>query len=448
VCLDFFEELGSVHCGNHDAGPPPPAPAPPPPAPAPPAVKSPPAVNEKVYHHLVSQFSRGHAMFQHFGVSTFGHNNTLGVGGSNDCWHGPTTKPDKMRAPCLPAELFNPTNYSAEQTMQVAAAFGASEVCITAHHEGGFTLWPSNFSGYGVHHSAWKGGRGDILAEFAAAARAAGIRICYYIGPNANGWMLSQNYSAEEFLSAQLGEFRELLSDPRYGPVHRLWIDHPWQTCHNYSHDAPGPPSNPRYTACPPLTKDGAQTFPMAQLRFNALVKQLSPSTIMGGSEYWNGPTRPQYPFWYYCNRSHATIEESGCWAPPVSHNECSDAHGPAGDSFREIFVCLPPHLPLPLAAQVEGCYLYSGGVGRGSTRAHRADRVSHRGLVWPGRRQGAPERRCHVGAVAQQCGGGRWLDLCVRILHPVSPLRISFLPETGHCSPLHAVSFVWPCWD
>ena len=30
---------------------------------------------------------------------------------------------------------------------KVAKAFGASEVCITAHHEGGFALWPSNHSG-------------------------------------------------------------------------------------------------------------------------------------------------------------------------------------------------------------------------------------------------------------------------------------------------------------
>ena len=61
--------------------------------------------------------------------------------------------------------------------MAVAKAFGASEVCITAHHEGGFTLWPSNFSDYGVKSSTWKNGKGDILKEFAAAARAANIKI-------------------------------------------------------------------------------------------------------------------------------------------------------------------------------------------------------------------------------------------------------------------------------
>ena len=41
------------------------------------------------------------------------------------------------------------------------------------------TLWPSNHSTYGVASSSWKGGKGDVLKEFAAAARAAGIKICY-----------------------------------------------------------------------------------------------------------------------------------------------------------------------------------------------------------------------------------------------------------------------------
>ena len=33
------------------------------------------------------------------------------------------------------------------------------------------------------------------------------------IGPNANGYMLSQNFSSERFIPSQLGEFRELLSN-------------------------------------------------------------------------------------------------------------------------------------------------------------------------------------------------------------------------------------------
>jgi hypothetical protein len=93
--------------------------------------------------------------------------------------------------------------------------------------------------------------------------------------------MLSQNYTAEKFVAHQLGEYTELLSNPEYGPVHRFWVDHPWQTCHNYSDGSLEGGRNPRYTACPPLDSAGKQTFPMAQLQFDELVTKLSPNTIM-----------------------------------------------------------------------------------------------------------------------------------------------------------------------
>jgi len=98
-----------------------------------------PALNVKVYEHLAGQFKHGRAMFQHFGVSTFGAGNAQGVGGANDCWHGAGVKPDASSptTACLYAKLFNPTHYNATQTMEVAKAFGAQEVCITAHHGGG-----------------------------------------------------------------------------------------------------------------------------------------------------------------------------------------------------------------------------------------------------------------------------------------------------------------------
>lgn len=38
------------------------------------------------------------------------------------------------------------------------------------------------------------------------------------------------------------------------------------------------------------------------------------------------------YPFWYYCNRSHADIPASGCSSPTTVTDECSDTHTQFGD--------------------------------------------------------------------------------------------------------------------
>jgi alpha-L-fucosidase len=54
--------------------------------------------------------------------------------------------------------------------MAASASLGMREIIITAHHEGGFALWPSNYTPYSVAASRWKGGEGDVLREFADAA--------------------------------------------------------------------------------------------------------------------------------------------------------------------------------------------------------------------------------------------------------------------------------------
>ena len=48
-------------------------------------------------------------------------------------------------------------------------------------HVDGFSLWPSKANNYTVAQSPWKGGQGDVVAEFVAAAKRANIGACFYI---------------------------------------------------------------------------------------------------------------------------------------------------------------------------------------------------------------------------------------------------------------------------
>ena len=54
---------------------------------------------------------------------------------------------------CIPASAFNPSNLSTDQWVAAAVAFGAQEICLTAHHEGGFCLWDTKYSNYSVMQS-------------------------------------------------------------------------------------------------------------------------------------------------------------------------------------------------------------------------------------------------------------------------------------------------------
>ena len=80
------------------------------------------------------------------------------------------------------------------------------EICLTAHHEGGFALWPSKFTDYSVARSLhWHGGRGDVLRAFADAANRAGINICYYINTPSDSYEANvANRSAEAFTASQV----------------------------------------------------------------------------------------------------------------------------------------------------------------------------------------------------------------------------------------------------
>ena len=75
----------------------------------------------------------GLAQFMHFSVDPFTSIEHNCVGGNPDC---------------VPASVFNPTNLSTDSWVEAAVSFGATEICLTAHHEGGFCLWDTAYSNY------------------------------------------------------------------------------------------------------------------------------------------------------------------------------------------------------------------------------------------------------------------------------------------------------------
>eukprot|EP00035_Acanthoeca_spectabilis_P019487 m.426178 g.426178 ORF g.426178 m.426178 type:complete len:238 (-) comp16862_c0_seq28:1132-1845(-) len=80
--------------------------------------------------------------------------------------------------PCLSPKIFNPVNLNPDQWMEASAALGMKEICITAKHQGGFTLWPSKFTPYGVQAATnFQGGKGDPLKQFVAAAKRWNIKV-------------------------------------------------------------------------------------------------------------------------------------------------------------------------------------------------------------------------------------------------------------------------------
>jgi len=231
--------------------------------------------NPEPSRQQLEHLDMGLTMFQHFSVDPFSSIEHNCVG----------TSPE-----CIPVSAFNPTNLDTDQWVSTAAAFGAKEICLTAHHEGGFCLWDSEFcDGYSVMDSPY--GK-DIVKQFVASCKKYNIKPCYYMGPNANGWLANnRSYSAEKFVTAQLGMLRELLT--KYGTdyVGRLWWDHYPSGCGGLA-------------PCP----NGS--FPAAWPQFVSLVRELSPSTLICPGPDCDGHQGEsglgKYPVWMNCNPEYS----------------------------------------------------------------------------------------------------------------------------------------------
>ena len=124
-----------------------------------------------------------------------------------------------------PAQDFAPPDAgpNATQWALTAQAMGATQICLTVRHVGGFALWPSATTNYSVAASGWRGGKGDVVAEFTDAVRAVGISPCLYI---ILGFNVEANHSGvpgPEYLDRQVTALTELLTN--YGSIDRLWWD-------------------------------------------------------------------------------------------------------------------------------------------------------------------------------------------------------------------------------
>lgn len=139
--------------------------------------------------------------FAHFGMNTF-----------TDVEWG-TGREDPAR--------FNPTDFDARQWVRVLRAAGMKLLILTAKHHDGFCLWPTDTTAHSVRSSPWRGGRGDVVGEVAAACREAGLAFGVYVSPwdrHEASYGDSPRYNT--FFRAQL---RELLT--RYGEIAEVWFD-------------------------------------------------------------------------------------------------------------------------------------------------------------------------------------------------------------------------------
>jgi len=215
------------------------------------------------------------AMFVHFGVNTY-TDREWGLGNED------------------PA-IFNPTALDARQWARSARAAGARAMILTAKHHDGFCLFPTKTTKHSVESSPWRGGKGDVVREFADACRAENLRVGLYCSP----WdRNSPAYGGERYNDFYCEQLTELLT--RYGDIHEMWFD---------GANGEGPNG-----------KRQSYDWP----RIHALVRKLQPNAVMfsdaGPDVRWCGNEKGMagYPNW--ASVDPAAVPYPGVDSPAVTN--------------------------------------------------------------------------------------------------------------------------------
>ena len=212
--------------------------------------------------------------FVHFGMNTF----------SDREWGEGTENP----------KLFNPADFDAGQWVEAVKAAGIRGLIVTAKHHDGFCLWPSRFTDHSVKSSPWKGGKGDVVGEVAAACRKAGLAFGVYLSPwdrHEPTYGDSPRYNVH--FKDQLGE---LLT--QYGEISEVWFD----------------------GACGEGPNGKRQVYDWAG--YFALIRELQPGaviSIMGPDARWIG------------NEAGVTRESEWSVIPVVGFDDLPDEKNPGG---------------------------------------------------------------------------------------------------------------------
>lgn len=128
-----------------------------------------------------------------------------------------------------PLSQIDPVDLNTDQWVETALSMGARYVVFVAKHQGGFCMWQTHTTPYGIRNTPWRHGKGDVLRDISESCRKHGLPLGVYVSPR------------DQYFGAGIGGkcktpaqqkkynaiYREQLTEvfTRYGKLVEIWFD-------------------------------------------------------------------------------------------------------------------------------------------------------------------------------------------------------------------------------
>jgi alpha-L-fucosidase len=128
-----------------------------------------------------------------------------------------------------PSDKINPDKFDATKIAAAAKSAGAGYLIFVAKHGGGYCAWQTDTTDYSLKTSPWKSGRGDMVADLAAACQKHGLRYGVYLCPQSDthkvgvGGHAANAEKQKEYNEIYRRQLTEILTN--YGPMFEMWFD-------------------------------------------------------------------------------------------------------------------------------------------------------------------------------------------------------------------------------
>lgn len=131
-------------------------------------------------------------------------------------------------------QIFNPEQLNTDQWIKAVKAAGFKFAILTATHETGFALYPSEVNPYNVKALKWKNGQGDIVRDFVHSCHKYGIKPGIYLGIRWNSFLGVYDFKVNgegEFQKNRQAYYNKMVEGmvteicTRYGDLFEIWFD-------------------------------------------------------------------------------------------------------------------------------------------------------------------------------------------------------------------------------